>query len=147
MCRLYKPAKGSSLYYKINSKKAFLSKLNAGKRYDIIHISAHGPPKNEVGIGNGSTWLAKPEEIEVTNHRATLVFANACMANKKRMAEAFGGARYFLAPTTEVEWINAALFSLVFYKRYVVDGNEMQSAFEYARKRTQTSKDYPDYWE
>lgn len=94
-----------------------------------------------------STWLAKPEEIEVTDHKATLVFANACLANKKAMAEAFKGAQYFLAPNTEVQWIDAALFSLMFYKRYVVDGTEMRSAFEYARKRTQTSKDYPDYWE
>lgn len=63
------------------------------------------------------------------------------------MAEASSGGRYFLAPKTEVEWINAALFSMMLYKRYIVDGIEMQSAFEYARKRTQTSNDYPDYWE
>jgi hypothetical protein len=83
ICRLCKPAKASSLYYKINSKKEFLRKLNTGKRYDIIHISAHGPTENGVGLGNGRTWLAKPEEIETTNHRATLVFANACLASSK----------------------------------------------------------------
>ncbi|MEM2129200.1 MAG: hypothetical protein QXZ70_01235 [Candidatus Bathyarchaeia archaeon] len=68
------------------------------------------------------------------------------MANKLKIAEAFK-SEYFLAPITEVEWINAALFSLVFYKRYVVDGVGMQSAFEYARTKTQTCSDYPKYWE
>ena len=146
ICRLCKPAKASSLYYKINSKKEFLRKLNTGKRYDIIHISAHGPTENGVGLGNGRTWLAKPEEIETTNHRATLVFANACLASSKIVADAFEGAKYFLAPKTEVGWIDAAIFSILFYKRYLVDNKRMQSAFEYARRRTQTSRDYPDYW-
>jgi hypothetical protein len=135
------------LYYKVNSKGDFLSKLNTGKRYDIIHVSAHGPPKNHVGIGNGSTWLASPEEIEATNHKARLLFANACLANRMIMAKAFKGARHFLAPVTDVEWIDAAVFSSLFYKRYIVDGSEMESAFKYAKKRTQTSKDYPYYWE
>jgi hypothetical protein len=93
ICQLHKPAKASSLYYKINSKKDFLNKLDTGKRYDIIHISAHGAPGNEIGLGNGSTWWAKPKEIEDTNHNATLVFANACMANKRAIAEAFKGAK------------------------------------------------------
>jgi hypothetical protein len=147
MCKLYKPVKGSSLYYKINSKRSFLRKLNTGKHYDIIHISAHGPPGGKVGIGNGSTWLAEPEEIAATNHNARLVFANACLANRKIMADAFKGAQYFLAPMTQVEWKDAAMFSLMFYKRYILDGVEMENAFKYARLRTQTSKDYHVYWE
>ena len=92
ICRLYKPAKASSLYYKVNSKKEFLNKLNTGKRYDIIHISAHGSKETEVGLGNGSTGSAKPEEIEKTNHKAILVFANACSASNKQVADAFEGA-------------------------------------------------------
>lgn len=147
MCQLHKPVKGSSLYYKINSKKEFLAKLNTGNRYDIIHISAHGARRNEVGIGNGSTWLAKPNEISLTNHKAKLIFVNAFSASNKVLAEAFKGATYFLAPKTDVRWIDAALFSLMFYKRYIVDSIEMQNAFKYARKRTQTSRDYPNYWE
>jgi len=117
ICRLYKPAKAFTLFYKINSKKEFLQKLSTGKRYDIIHTSAHGGPKGKIGIGNGRTWLATPEEITKTNHKVALVFVNACLANKLKIAEAFQ-SKYFLAPVTEVEWINAALFSLMFYKRY-----------------------------
>lgn len=147
ICKLHKPVKASSLYYKIKSKRDFLNKLDTGKRYNIIHISAHGPANNEVGLGNGSTWLAKPEEIENTNHKATLLFANACLANRQVIVDAFKGARYFLAPVTEVLWVDAALFSLMFYKRYLVDGKSMRGAFEYARRRTQTSNDYPDWWE
>jgi hypothetical protein len=146
ICRLYKPAKAFPLVYKINSKKDFLQKLNTGKRYDIIHISAHGGTKRKIGIGNGRTWLATPEEIKKTNHKAELVFVNACLANKLKIAEAFK-SKYFLAPITEVEWINAALFSLMFYKRYIVDGVRMRSAFEYARTKTQTCSDYLEYWE
>jgi len=51
------------------------------------------------------------------------------------------------APQTEIDWIDAATFSMLFYKRYIVDGIKMQNAFEYARERTQTQKDYPNYWE
>jgi len=146
ICKLYKPVKGSALCYKINSKKDFLNKLDTGKKYNIIHISAHGAPNNEIGIGNGTTWWAKPKEIQDTNHRAKLVFANACLANNQAIAESFKGADYFLAPNTKVDWMSAAIFSLMFYKRYIVDGKSMRSAFEYARKRTQTTKDYPEYW-
>lgn len=146
MCKLHKPTKASSLYYKVRSKKEFLNKLSRGKRYDIIHISAHGAPRGKVGIGNGRTWLAEPKDIEETNHKATLVFVNACLANKKPIADAFKGAKYLLAPKTEVDWVDAALFSILFYKRYIVDGISMRSAFEYARKRTQTCDDYPNYW-
>ena len=148
ICRLYKPCKAASLYYKIKSKKEFLSKLNTGKRYNIIHISAHGPPDcQEIGIGNGSTWLASPADIEHSNHKVTLVFVNACLANRRVMADSFKGAKYFLAPKTEVQWVDAAMFSLAFYKRYIVDGVSMRSAFKYARRMTQTSNDYPNYWE
>ena len=145
---MYKPSKATSLYYRINSKKEFLSKLNTGKRYNVIHISAHGPSDcQEIGIGNGSTWRASPEEIECTNHKATLVLVNACLANRRAMADAFKGAKYFLAPKTDVEWVDAAMFSLTFYKRYIVDGISMRNAFKYAGTRTQTSDDYPNYWE
>jgi len=146
ICKLYEPAKASFLCYKINSKRSFLQKLNTGKQYNVIHISAHGGLKGKVGIGNGRTWLATPEEIKETNHKATLVFVNACLANKRVIAEAFQ-SRYFLAPVTEVDWIKAALFSLMFYKRYIVNGVSLRSAFEYARNRTQTRSDYPNYWE
>lgn len=146
MCKLHKPAKASSLYYKVKSKREFLNKLSRGKRYDIIHISAHGAQRGKVGIGNGRTWLATPEDIKETDHKATLVSVSACVANKKPIADAFKGAKYFLAPKTEVDWVDAALFSILFYKRYIVDGISMRNAFEYARKRTQTCDDYPNYW-
>jgi hypothetical protein len=139
--------KAAALYYKIRSKKEFLRKLDTGKRCDIIHSSAHGGKEGNVGLGNGSTWLATPEEIEQTNHRARLVFASACLANRKTLADAFKGAKFFVAPQTEVPWINAAIFSIIFYKRYVADGVSLRSSFEHARNRTQTCKDYPDFLE
>jgi hypothetical protein len=146
ICKLHVPTKATCLYYNIKSKQDFLNKINTGKPYDIIHISAHGASEGQIGISNGSTWVASPEEIEKTNHKATLVFSNACSTNRKELAEAFEGAKYFLAPQTDVDWVNAALFALMFYKRYVVDGIGMRNSFEYARERTQTKTDYPEYW-
>jgi hypothetical protein len=43
MCKLHKPVKGSSLYYKIDSKRDFLNKLNTGKKYDVsLERRIHG---------------------------------------------------------------------------------------------------------
>lgn len=146
ICQMDKPAKAAALYYKIRSKKEFLRKLDTGKRYDIIHISAHGGKEGKVGLGNGSTWLATPEEIEQTSHRARFVFASACLANRKALADAFNGAKFFVAPQTEVPWTKAAIFSIIFYKRYLADGISLRRSFEYARNRTQICRDYPDFW-
>jgi hypothetical protein len=145
VCTLYKPVKASCLYYPVTSKEGFLSKLSTDTKYNIIHISAHGSPK---GIGNGSTWEAKMEEIaekKTKNLKANLVHVSACVANRKKLADAFN-SNYFIAPDTEVDWINSAMFSTLFYKRYIVDGKPLHTAFEFARKRTQTCCDYPVYW-
>lgn len=147
ICRLHRPKKATSLYYKIKSKKDFLNKLNTGKHYSIIHIAAHGPDEGEVGLGNGSTWLARPEELKKTKPKTTLLHASACSASNKILANSFQDVDFYLAPKTEIDWINAAIFSMLFYKRYIVDGISMQSSFEYARRRTHTCKDYPNYWE
>lgn len=147
ICKLYKPAKASSVFYKIRSKNEFLRKLDTGKPYDVIHISAHGEQRKEgeIGIGNGRTWWATPEEIETTNHKADLVFVNACLADRRAIAEAFN-YKYFLAPMREVPWIKASLFALMFYNRYIVDGKPIDNALEYARRRTQTCRYYLRYW-
>lgn len=148
ICKLWKPARASSMYYKINSKKEFLKKLDTEKKWDIVHISAHGEAcRSDVIVGNGSTWGVTPEEIqEHSRLRAELVFVNACMNNRKRMAEAFSGCKYFLAPDTKVEWDKAALFALMFYQRYVIYGHSMERSFEYARERSGAASDYQEYW-
>lgn len=131
----------------MKDKTEFLSKLNTNKKYDIIHISAHGSSKGsrDASVGNGSTWSASTEEISQTSHRAKLVFVNACVSSRKKMANAFH-SKFFLAPSTEVRWDDAALFSIMFYKRYVIDGISMDSAFRFAKSHTKTGKDYPNYW-
>jgi hypothetical protein len=143
ICRVFNPAGAASIYYPVKSKTEFLRKLGTKKRYDIIHVSAHGSP---TGIGNGSNWEASTDEIKAANNtRAELVHISACQSCYREMAEAFN-AKYLLAPNKDVEWIDTAIFSLMFYKRYIVDGISMQSSFEYARKRTQTASVYGDYW-
>jgi hypothetical protein len=86
ICGLYKPAKSASLYYKVKFIKELKRKLKTRTKYDVVHISAHGSPE---GIGNGSTWEAKTNEIaEVKNcktafHKAKLVHVSACVSNCK----------------------------------------------------------------
>jgi len=144
ICELHKPAQAKSLYYQVKSKGEFLRKLGTQKKYDIIHISAHG---SSTGIGNGSTWECSTDEIsEAHNARTKLVHVSACESYYRAMATAFN-SRFFLAPKKKVEWIDAAMFSMMFYKRYIVDSMSMRRSFEYARKRTQTSSVYPDYYE
>ena len=137
ICKLYKPARGQALCYPVRSKREFLSKLNRPKRYDIIHISAHGSSdgRGDAAIGNGSTWWASSDEIAQTKHHAKLIFVNACVSSKKKVADAFH-SKYFLAPKSNVRWDDAAMFSLMFYKRYLVDGISMNSAFRFAKKHT-----------
>jgi hypothetical protein len=145
ICKLHKPAMSASLYYTVKSAEELISKLKTKTKYDIIHISAHGSPK---GIGDGKTWEVKTEEIieaRTPFRKAKLVHLSACVSSYKEMADAFN-SKYFIAPKTEVDWINAAVFSVLFYKRYIVDGVLIHNAFEYARKRTQTCVDYPVLW-
>lgn len=130
----------------VKNKNKLLQKLTTKTKYDIIHISAHGSTD---GIGNGSTWTAKTEEIaekRTPYYKAKLVHVSACLSNYREIAEAFN-SNYFVAPKTEVDWIDAAMFSSLFYKRYIVDGISLPKSFEYARMRTQTCVDYPVFWE
>ncbi|MDG6222933.1 MAG: hypothetical protein IAX21_00880 [Candidatus Bathyarchaeota archaeon] len=96
-------------------------------------------------MGNRSTWWARPEEIEKTN-QCRINLCKCMFSKQESFAEAFQGAEYFLAPNAEIDWIKAAIFSVMFYKRYIVDGVSLSNGFEYARKRTQTCTDYPNYW-
>jgi len=147
VCRLYKPARAQSLAFKVRGKTEFLRKLNTGTKYDIIHIAAHGEEDRDgVFIGNGRTWAVTPEEIAETDHRATVIFANACVGSRVRMAEAFHGAKYYIAPSTYVDWMDSTVFALLFYKRYIVDGVSFQRSFEYAGRSTKTGSDFPFYW-
>ena len=96
ICRLHKPARSACLYYKVKSKDKLISTLKTRTKYDIIHISAHGSPD---GIGNGSSWEAKTEEIAQVKtpiRKAKLVHVSACVSNHKKMADAFN-SKYFIA--------------------------------------------------
>lgn len=144
ICEWHAP-KSTPLYYPVKTKARLLSKLKTKTKYDVIHISAHGSP---TGIGNGSNWEANIEEIAQVKtpfRKANLVHVSACGCNYEAMAEAFN-SDYFLAPKTDVQWINAAVFSVILYKRYMVDGISLDNAFEYARTKTQTRTDYPKLW-
>jgi hypothetical protein len=145
ICRLYKPAQATPLRYKIKSKSDFLNKLSTPKKYSIVHISAHGSPD---GVSNAKnpTWTASIDEIaEAHKAKTTLVHLSACSTCNKKMSEAFN-SKYFLAPLKPVEWIDAAAFSVLFYKRYIVDGVKLHNSLKYAAKATQTTSVY-NFWQ
>ena len=77
--------------------------------------------------------------------KANLVHVSAFVSNYKVMEKAFN-SKYFIAPTTDLDWMDAAIFSSLFYKHYIVDGVSLHSAFEHARKEMQTGIEYPIYW-
>ncbi len=147
ICELTRPAKAKSLRFQVKSKREFLKKIDTRKKYDIIHISAHGTKNTrlETSIGNGRTWSVSAEDIKKTRHKAKLVFVSACVSNRAKLANAFH-SKYFLAPMTEVRWDDVALFAITFYKKRIIDNVSLPSAFSFAKKHTKTSGDFPYYW-
>lgn len=62
------------------------------------------------------------------------------------MVDAFNPWKCFIAPSSYVRWDNAALFSIYFYKKLIIDGASPKSAFWFARKHSSTSGDYQYVW-
>jgi len=95
----------------------------------VIHISAHGNSKKHPSGRRGKQTSIEIGEDDVTsddistleNLNADLVFVSACLTSYQDMANAFLGldVNHYLAPKTNVDWIQAALFSKMFYKRYL----------------------------
>jgi len=96
---------------------------------NIIHIAAHGDsechPKGNRGketsieVGRGSINSREIEKLG--ENPLKLVFVSAYLNSYEDMANAFlnRGAEKYIAPKTKVDWVHAALFSTMFYNRYV----------------------------
>ncbi len=135
----------------IFTKKQFLDALTDGW-CNLLHVSAHGKRNNgvsEIHIGNKKDTVTATDIHNLDVDLAIRsVFVSACSTSYKDIATAFDsiGVEHYAAPRTDVEWIDASLFSLMFYKRYIYDNISYGRAFEYTQKRTQTTKDFPYYW-
>ena len=122
----------------------------------VIHISAHGHSKRyhsgsrgkETSIQLVRGHITAKEVSNLPKTSTKLVFLSACLSSYEDMANAFikHGAQWYLAPKTEIHWVHAALFAVMFYRRYIWDRKEFVSAYKYARKYTRLGKDFPEYW-
>lgn len=96
----------------------------------------------------GRASVSAEEVADLPKTSTELVFLNACLSSYKDMAKAFleRGVKWYLAPKTKIYWVNAALFAVMFYKRYVWDRTSFKAARKFARGHTKLRRDFPDYW-
>jgi len=139
----------------VSDKKQFLDLLR-DKWANVIHIAAHGySRKFKSGRrGKRTSIYVKDEPVtskeiaELQKITRKLVSVSACLTSYRDMADAFIniGAKHYIAPKSKIEWIDAALFFTIFYKRYLYDRISFHRSFNYARKHARLSKDFPEYW-
>ena len=114
----------------IKSKEDFINKLRASREY-YIHISAHGrahvennkPTRTKIKAGiwgeldRKDIFDGKTKWWPDADRRPSLIVATACEAGRNDLAAAFWktGCDNYIAPFRKVPWINAAVFSTLFY--------------------------------
>ncbi|MHA1706434.1 MAG: CHAT domain-containing protein [Promethearchaeota archaeon] len=136
----------------VNDKKQFLDLLG-DEWANVIHISAHGYSR-KFKSGRRTLIYVKDESVtskeiaELPNITRKLVSVSACLTSYKDMANAFIniGAKHYIAPKSEIDWVDAVVFFIIFYKRYLYDQISFHRSFNYARKHSSLSKDFPEYW-
>jgi len=157
MMQLDYPSKIQFRETQVYTKKQFLDSLTDGWS-NLIHITAHGESKpvdnrrgkrTEIYIKD-EPHTVKSSDIKNLNTKLNVrcVFVSACRNSYKDMADAFCelGAKHYIAPKSDVSWIEAAIFSMMFYKRYIWDVKSFKSAFNYVQEKTKLKKDFPEYW-
>lgn len=134
------PVKGRARYVKIRSRKHFLNVVARAKE-KYIHISAHGKYNKRTNV----TRLVLPYgdldsgDIEgelASKLRNKVLFVNACEVAHHDMANAFlrCGCSYFIGPLRGVKWVDAAVFSILFYKALLVDKRDVLKSRNYAER-------------
>jgi hypothetical protein len=123
---------------------------------NIVHISAHGlshkfpsgrrGKKTSIFIENECLTSKDVSKLSKINRK--LVSVSACYASYKDIADSFTtkGAEHYLAPKTNVDWVKAALFFVMFYKMYLYDRKSFDLSFNYAVENTKLGKDFREYW-
>lgn len=122
------------------TKDDFLSLLEGD--YDYIHISAHGERtgkgKSVIYVRNRGIVTAK--DIHKLKIKADVVFSNACETYEEDLIAAFLAAgtpkrRIFIAPKNCVNFDEAYIIALLFWKRLTLDKRTpWRSLSQYAYK-------------
>ncbi len=118
-----------------SSRRSLLTKLKgeAGKRWDYVHISAHGEDHAYICVGDD---LLSPEEFPEDCFKGAVMTVSACGLGRTgftgKMAEQTG-VKVVIAPQNDVEMSHAAMFYCLFY--YLVVVAEMSTRGAYDRTR------------
>ena len=129
----------------IKSKNDFINIIRASREY-YIHISAHGrardennkPTRTKIKAGifgeldKEDVFDGKTKWWPDYDRRPSLIVATACEAGRNDLATAFWetGCDNYIAPFRKVSWINAAVFSTLFYFYLFVEDLTPFEAFE-----------------
>lgn len=132
------PVSGKARYVKIRNRNHFVNTLSRAKE-KCIHISAHGEfhkrrKKTRLILPYGDLTPTNIREKLYSKLKNKILFVNACEVAHYDMAHAFldCGCRYFVAPLRRVEWVDAAVFAILFYKALLIDHKNVPSARDYA---------------
>ncbi|MFX1521782.1 MAG: CHAT domain-containing protein [Promethearchaeota archaeon] len=122
---------------------------------NIIHISAHGTSHKfssgrrgkNTSIFVGDECITAEDISSLQEIPRKLVSVSACFSSYRDLANSFLnlGARHYLAPKTKVDWVEAAMFFVMFYKRYLYDKEPFEDSYDFACEKTET-KDFKEYW-
>jgi len=121
------PVSGKARYVKIRNRNHFISVVRRSKE-KFIHISAHGEynkKKREARLILPYGYLTGSDIEENIGDRlkGKIVLANACELGYAAMANAFlrCKCKAYVAPYRRVEWVDAGIFAILFYKAVLLD--------------------------
>jgi hypothetical protein len=120
---------------KVSTKRGFLTKLKglASKRWDHVHISAHGEEHAFICVGDD---VVAPDELPEGCFHNAVVTISACGLGRMDFFREFAGqtgAKVVIAPLNDVEMTHAAIFYCLFYYLVVVAGMTPSGAFDRAK--------------
>jgi hypothetical protein len=95
----------------------------------VIHVSAHGryyykkTTKLDFPSKKSITTDEKHEQLLKRSEKPVLMVFSACSVGNKDMVKSLNdaGVKYFIAPTEDVDWFDAALFLTLFYRFLFVE--------------------------
>lgn len=136
--------------YKATSRNKLINYLK-NKRdlddFEYIHLSGHGDGKKCIFFTpNG--FLGPKDFPECCFCDATVTFS-ACELGRDKFAEPFmerTGAKYFIAPKNEVDFIDSAMWYTLFYYWALYKGKMPRTAYGFAEDGTNVAKGSFQIW-
>ena len=103
----------------------------------VIHISAHGrfyyKKTTRIDFPSGK-WITADQTRKIIDERSEkpiLMVFSACSVGNEDMVKCLkeAGVKYFMAPSEDVYWFDAAIFLTVFYRLLLVENHSPWIAF------------------